>query len=194
MKVNDYFHKVYVINLDRRTDRMEKLDAQLNKLGIQYERFSAVDAKELGISPIVAGTMSHQKLLAQNYDNRILVLEDDALFVDDFNEKFDEYMKHLPPTADIFYFGALLPKHTGKVDNIGNKYWFKQVFTTGSHAYSIHPARVKYFANKLNGYEWYIDIGLRIFAEGFNAVVAQPNLVTQFPSYSDLRLEEVDDF
>lgn len=194
MRVNDYFDGVYVINLDRRTDRMEKLDPQLKKLGIQYERVSAVDAKELDISPIVAGTMSHQKLLADNYDNRILVLEDDALFVDDFNEKFEEYMEHLPPETDIFYLGALLPKHTGRVDDIGNKYWFKQVLTTGSHAYSIHPARVKYFANKLDGYEWYIDIGLRIFAEGYKAVVAQPNLVTQFPSFSDLRLEEVDDF
>lgn len=194
MRVNDYFEKVYVINLDRRQDRMEKLDPQLNKLGIEYERFSAVDGKELGISPIIAGTMSHQKLLEQNEGKRILVLEDDAYFVDDFNEKFAEYMEHLPPDTDIFYLGALLPKHTGRVDDIGNEYWFKQVLTTGSHAYSINPARVRYFAYKLRNYEWYIDIGLRIFAEGYKALVAQPNLVTQFPSYSDLRLEEVNDF
>ena len=194
MEVNDYFEKVYVINLDRRTDRMEKLDPQLNKLGIKYERFSAVDGKELGIDPIIAGTMSHHQLLTKCENKRVLILEDDANFVDDFNKKFDEVMQHLPADTDIFYLGALLPRHTGKVDDIGNKYWFKQVLTTGSHAYSINPARVKYFANKLDGYEWYIDIGLRIFAEGYKALVAQPNLVTQFPSYSDLRLEEVNDF
>jgi hypothetical protein len=66
--------------------------------------------------------------------------------------------------------------------------------STGSHAYSIHPARVKYFAEKLKDYEWYIDIGLREFARDYKAVIAQPNLVTQFPSYSDLRLKEVSDF
>ena len=81
MKVNDYFDKVAVINLDRRTDRMERLGAQLDELGIEYERFSAVDGKELDISPIKAGTMSHQKLLSQNYEKRVLVLEDDALFL-----------------------------------------------------------------------------------------------------------------
>lgn len=194
MLVNEYFDAVYVINLDRRTDRMEKLDPQLNKLGIKYERFSAVDGNALNISPIIAGTMSHQYLLSRCENKRVLVLEDDAQFVDDFNEKFDEYMQHLPQDYDIFYLGALLPRHTGKVDDIGNKYWFKQVLTTGSHAYSINPGRVKYFAHKLDGYEWYIDIGLRIFAEGYKALIAQPNLVTQFPSYSDLRLEEVNDF
>ena len=194
MRINDYFDKVILINLDRREDRLEKISTQLNNLGITFERFSAIDGKELGINPITAGTMSHQKVLEDNIEKRILVLEDDAEFVNNFNEKFTEIIQHLPSNTDIFYLGALLPKSTGKVEDIGNKYWFKQVFSTGSHAYSIHPARVKYFAEKLKDYEWYIDIGLREFARDYKAVIAQPNLVTQFPSYSDLRLKEVSDF
>jgi len=194
MRINDYFSKVILINLDRRKDRLEKISTQLDNLGITFERFSAIDGKELGISPIAAGTMSHQKVLEANPESRILVLEDDAEFVDGFNEKFTEAIQHLPSDTDIFYLGALLPKHTGKVENIGNKYWFKQIMSTGSHAYSIHPAKVKYFAEKLKGYEWYIDIGLREFAKEYKAVIAQPNLVIQYPSYSDLRLKEVSDF
>ncbi len=194
MRINDYFDKVILINLDRREDRLEKISTQLNNLGITFERFSAIDGKELGINPITAGTMSHQKVLEENTEKRIFVLEDDALFVDDFNEKFAEVIQHLPSNTDIFYLGALLPKHTGKVEDIGNKYWFKQIMSTGSHAYSIHPARVKYFAEKLKDYEWYIDIGLREFAKDYKAMIAQPNLVTQFASYSDLRLKEVSDF
>jgi len=168
MRINDYFSKVILINLDRRKDRLEKISTQLDNLGITFERFSAIDGKELGINPIAAGTMSHQK--------------------------FAEAIQYLPSDTDIFYLGALLPKHTGKVENIGNKYWFKQIMSTGSHAYSIHPAKVKYFAEKLKGYEWYIDIGLREFAKEYKAVIAQPNLVIQYPSYSDLRLKEVSDF
>jgi len=194
MRINDYFSKVILINLDRRKDRLEKISTQLDNLGITFERFSAIDGKELGINPIAAGTMSHQKVLEANPESRILVLEDDAEFVNGFNEKFAEAIQHLPSDTDIFYLGALLPKHTGKVENIGNKYWFKQIMSTGSHAYSIHPAKVKYFAEKLKGYEWYIDIGLREFAKEYKAVIAQPNLVIQYPSYSDLRLKEVSDF
>jgi GR25 family glycosyltransferase involved in LPS biosynthesis len=193
MKVNEFFDKVVVINLDRRTDRMEILDAQLKELGIEYERFSAVDGKELDISPIIAGTMSHVQVLKKYQDQKILVLEDDALFVDDFNEKFEEVMQTIPADWDIFYLGALLPKNTGKVTPV-NEHWTRQVFTTGSQAYCINRARVNYFIENLDGYEWYIDIGLRVFAEKYNAYITQPNLVTQFPSYSDLRLEEVNDF
>lgn len=193
MKVNEYFEAVVVINLDRRTDRMEKLKVQLNELGITYERFSAVDGKELSIDPVVAGTMSHVAVLKKYKDKKVLVLEDDAYFVDNFNEKFEEVMQTLPKDYDIFYLGALIPKDTGKVTPV-NKHWAKQVVTTGSQAYSIRPDRMGYYIEKLDGYEWYIDIGLRVFAEQYSAYVAQPNLVTQFPSYSDLRLKEVNDF
>jgi GR25 family glycosyltransferase involved in LPS biosynthesis len=193
MKVNDYFDKVVVINLDRRTDRMEKLVPQLEALGITYERHSAVDALELDISPIVAGTMSHVEVLKKYKEKRVLVLEDDALFCEDFNEKFDEAMQKLPRDWDVFYLGALIPKDTGLVTPVNN-HWGRQVMTTGSQAYCILPVRMQYFIEMLDGYEWYIDIGLREFAKSFNAFVAQPNLVTQFPSYSDLRLIEVNDF
>jgi GR25 family glycosyltransferase involved in LPS biosynthesis len=193
MRVNEFFDKVVVINLDRRTDRMEQLVPQLNKLGIDYEVHSAVDGKQLDISPIIAGTMSHVQVLKKYQDQKILVLEDDALFVDDFNQKFEEVMQTIPADWDIFYLGALLPKNTGKVTPV-NEHWTRQVFTTGSQAYCINRARVNYFIENLDGYEWYIDIGLRVFAEKYNAYITQPNLVTQFPSYSDLRLEEVNDF
>lgn len=194
MDVNSYFDRVVVINLDRRTDRMDQLGPQLDKLGIKYDRHSAVDGKELGISPVVAGTMSHVQVLKESIDKKVLILEDDALFVDDFNEKFDEVIQTLPKTMDIFYLGALLPKSTGKVESIGNKHWFRQIFSTGSQAYSINPARIRHFIDNLDGYEWYIDIGLREFAKEYNAYIVQPNLVTQFPSFSDLRLKEVNDF
>lgn len=193
MRVNEYFDEVVVINLDRRTDRMKKLIPQLEKLEITYERFSAVDGKELGIDPIVAGTMSHVAVLKKYKGKKVLILEDDALFVEDFNSKFEEVMQTLPKNADIFYLGALVPKDTGKVTPV-NRHWGKQVFTTGSQAYSIRPDMMDYFIEKLDGYEWYIDIGLRVYSENYNAYIAQPNLVTQFPSYSDLRLKEVNDF
>lgn len=37
--------KIFIINLDRATTRWEKMRKQLEKLGLQYERFSAIDAK-----------------------------------------------------------------------------------------------------------------------------------------------------
>ena len=193
MKVNDYFDKVIVINLDRRNDRMEKLDPQLKELGIQYKRFSAVDGKKLDIDPIVAGLRSHLQVMKQIAGQRVLILEDDAHFVEDFNEKFEKVMQTLPEDWDIFYLGALVPKDVGLIRMV-NRHWGIQVLTTGSQAYCINPSKLEYFINKLEDYHSYIDIGLRDFAKDLKAYITQPNLVTQFPSYSDLRLKEVNDF
>jgi GR25 family glycosyltransferase involved in LPS biosynthesis len=193
MKVNDYFDKVIVINLDRRTDRMEKLAPQLEKLDIQYKRFSAVDGKKLDIDPIVAGLRSHLQVMKQIAGQRVLILEDDAQFVEDFNEKFEKVMQTLPEDWDIFYLGALVPKDVGLIRMV-NRHWGIQVLTTGSQAYCINPSRLAYFISKLEDYNSYIDIGLRDFAKDLKAYITQPNLVVQFPSYSDLRLKEVNDF
>jgi GR25 family glycosyltransferase involved in LPS biosynthesis len=193
MKVNDYFDKVIVINLDRRTDRMEKLAPQLEKLDIQYKRFSAVDGKKLDIDPVVAGLRSHLQVMKQIAGQRVLILEDDAQFVEDFNEKFEKVMQTLPEDWDIFYLGALVPKDVGLIRMV-NRHWGIQVLTTGSQAYCINPSRLEYFINKLEDYNSYIDIGLRDFAKDLKAYITQPNLVVQFPSYSDLRLKEVNDF
>jgi GR25 family glycosyltransferase involved in LPS biosynthesis len=193
VKINEFFDKVVVVNLDRRTDRMEKLVPQLKELGIKYERFSAVDAKQLNIDPIVAGLKSHLQVIKNNSGKRVLVLEDDAYFVEGFNEKFDKVMQTLPEDWDIFYLGALLPKDVGQI-NIVNRHWGLQVLTTGTQAYCINPSRLEYFISKLEDYNYYIDIGLRDFAKGLKAYITQPNLVTQFPSYSDLRQKEVNDF
>jgi GR25 family glycosyltransferase involved in LPS biosynthesis len=197
MRVNDYFDRVVVINLDRRQDRMKKLDPQLKELGIEYDRFSAHDARELGIKPYVAGTWSHTTVWSRYRqifgDIKILILEDDALFCEDFNEKFSKAIETLPDNWDIFYLGALLDKLTGKVERV-NDQWSKQIVSTGTQAYCINPKRLQRFYEEIKDKEWYIDVELRMLAEEYNAYIAQPNLVTQFPSYSDLREEEVDDF
>jgi len=193
MKVNEYFDRVVVINLDRRTDRMERLGAQLDELGIQYDRFSAIDGKAEGIAPMEAGKLSHLKVIEELNGEKALILEDDAHFVDGFQERFDTEMDTLPEDWDVFYLGVWLPKYTGNLVPV-NKNWTRQVMSNGMQAYCINPAKADYFAKEVKEYEGYIDVCFRILADRTNAYVLQPNLVTQFPSYSDLRLEEVNDF
>jgi GR25 family glycosyltransferase involved in LPS biosynthesis len=191
MRINEYFDKVVVINLDKRTDRLEKISKQLDELGIVFERFSAIDGTSK--DPITAGTMSHTQVWKKYQGLKVLVLEDDALFVDNFNEKFAEVMQTLPSDWDIFYLGALVAPTTGKLVKV-NEHWYKQIVSTGTQAYCLKPGKMDYFYNRLKDYEWYIDIGLRLEAVSNNCYITQPNLVTQSPGYSDLRLKEVSDF
>jgi glycosyltransferase involved in cell wall biosynthesis/GR25 family glycosyltransferase involved in LPS biosynthesis len=43
--VNEFFDKVFVLNLDRRPDRLRAVKAQMDALGIEFERYTAVDGK-----------------------------------------------------------------------------------------------------------------------------------------------------
>ena len=191
MRINDYFDKVVVINLDKRVDRLEKITKQLDDLGITFERFSAIDGT--GKNPMLANRDSHLQVWRENLGKKILVLEDDAYFVDDFQERFDQVIQTLPENWDVFYLGALLDKRTGKVIKVNND-WYRQIVSTGTQAYSVHPDIMQYCIDRLEIYDGYIDVGLRILAEDMNAYITQPNLVTQYPGYSDLRLKEVSDF
>lgn len=191
MRINDYFDKVVVVNLDKRVDRLEKITKQLDDLGIAFERFSAIDGT--GKNPMLANRDSHLQVWRENLGKKILVLEDDAYFVDDFQERFDQVIQTLPENWDVFYLGALLDKRTGKVIKVNND-WYRQIVSTGTQAYSVHPDIMQYCIDRLEIYDGYIDVGLRILAEDMNAYITQPNLVTQYPGYSDLRLKEVSDF
>ena len=191
MRINEYFDKVVVINLDKRTDRLEKISKQLDELGITFERFSAIDGT--GKNPIIAGRDSHVEVWKQNLGKKVLILEDDAYFIEGFQERFDEVIQTLPENWDVFYLGVLLDKKTGKVIKVNND-WYRQIVSTGTQAYCLHPDMMQYFTDRIEIYDGYVDVGLRILAEDTNAYITQPNLVTQYAGYSDLRLKEVSDF
>ncbi len=90
--------KCFVINLDRRKDRLEKISFHLHKNDFKFERFSAIDAENEDLSELsknivqygpigkisrgdLACFQSHYKLwkhIAENENDPILILEDDS--------------------------------------------------------------------------------------------------------------------
>jgi GR25 family glycosyltransferase involved in LPS biosynthesis len=185
-----YFDRIIVINLDRRTDRLEEFTKQAERIGFDFEVHKAVDGKLVGMDPIVAGKISHIEVLRKiKPDEKVLICEDDALFRDDFNEVIDDYMADLPEDWDIFYLGAL----KNEVKEV-NKHWVRQVVSTGTQAYCVNPAKVDLFIEIAREFEKWIDVAYRLWADRTNAYIAHPNLVIQSAGFSDLRGESVQDF
>ena len=115
MKLNDYFDKIYCINLDRRTDRWEKCKTQFDKHGINVERFSALDGDKLEYSNkrllpgeigIIRSNLELVKKAKENNYKNILIFEDDVEFADDLNEKFEKYIKQVPEDWSFLYLGG----------------------------------------------------------------------------------------
>ena len=185
-----FFDRIIVINLERRTDRLEQFDKEAKRIGFEYEVHPAMDGQFLGMDPIVAGRLSHIEVLHKiKPDEMVLICEDDALFREDFNEVFDEYMADLPKNWDIFYLGAI-KNETRPV----NKHWVRQVVSTGTQAYCVNPAKVDLFIQIAREFDQWIDVAYRLWADRTNAYIANPNLVIQHDGFSDLRGELVSDF
>ena len=121
---------VYVINLDRRKDRMEKLFKNHPDLELRVERISAVEGKKLQLTPKIARmfrphdfkwkkaimgcALSHLglwwRLANEKPDiNSYLILEDDVKFSPDWEARWKEAAPHIPKDYDILYLGGILP-------------------------------------------------------------------------------------
>jgi GR25 family glycosyltransferase involved in LPS biosynthesis len=113
--INEYFDKIYCINLDRRTDRWESCIKEFEKHGLNVERFSAADGNvenyNLGhpYDNELAGCFSHLNVIKRAKElnlNNVLILEDDVEFIENVNELFDEYVKQLPKDWYGLHFGG----------------------------------------------------------------------------------------
>lgn len=176
--------------MQRRSDRLAQFNEEAKKIGFGFEIHYAIDGKEVGIDPIVAGRLSHIEVLKTiKDDERVLICEDDAFFRDDFNEMLDEYMADLPKDWDIFYLGAI-KNETAPV----NKHWVKQIVSTGTQAYCVNPAKRDLFIQIAEEFDQWIDVAYRLWADRTKAYIAHPNLVIQHDGFSDLRGELVSDF
>jgi GR25 family glycosyltransferase involved in LPS biosynthesis len=121
MKLNDFFDKVYCINLDHREDRWERCMEIFDKLEIEVERVPALLGPQgwesthyphpiRGFNGVAGGTQTHINIISKCVKekvDRFLVLEDDCEFVDNFHERFDYLSDYLDPKWELFYLGGM---------------------------------------------------------------------------------------
>jgi len=158
MKLNDYFDKIYCINLDHRTDRWEECQKIFEKNEIICERISAKDGNEIGLyNPFkyeLANSISHlsaiKKAKENNFKN-VLIFEDDFEIIENFNDEFEKKISDLPTDWDVVYFGG---NHTQPVeiinDNIGKMSWSYAVHMYGVNG-KFFDNIISYMDSKING-------------------------------------------
>ena len=131
MKLNEYFSKIYCINLDSRPDRYKECSIEFEKLGIVVERISGIDCKStfnvrLNITAGAYGLLSTNiKIIEEAIRNKyksVLIFEDDVIFNANFQNIFTEKIPYLPDDWDMLYFGGSHGFNKGKFNLItGNK-------------------------------------------------------------------------
>lgn len=117
MPMLEYFDQIYIINLASRQDRLLEMQAELNKIGVDFNHpkihvFTAIKPESHDGWP-TAGTkgcyLSHLGVLKDAQDHhyqRILILEDDVSFTQYFDILMGETITQLKNYPwDIFYGG-----------------------------------------------------------------------------------------
>jgi glycosyl transferase, family 25 len=114
----EFFPHRVCINLDRRPERWERMQARFAAAGVgAVERVSAVDGGSRGVPtswPYSSGAygclQSHLAVVREaraRERESILIMEDDVVFADGFHEKFQDRVRSLPADWDMLFFGCL---------------------------------------------------------------------------------------
>ena len=126
--IHDFVDKIFIINLEHRTDRWSSISNQLERLNIKnYERFPGYIYNNKDVVKYVSGNIgcliSHflvNKLSIERGYKRILILEDDCkLLEEDYGRyKFTRAFNFLEDCGfDMFYLGATFHKYDIKPIN-----------------------------------------------------------------------------
>lgn len=116
--------KTKIINLDRRTDRWDKICGQTGLKFLNYERFSAIDGNLLQPTEqlqrifegndynmkagMVGCALSHIQLTINLLNDRTdayFIMEDDNIAVDNFEARFKDVISKIDKNFDIVYIG-----------------------------------------------------------------------------------------
>lgn len=196
--LNDYFEKIYCINLDKRPDRWELVQKEFDKHEINVTRYSAVDGQTLTIPITPFETMGQLGCLLSQLDvitkakhdnlSSVLIMEDDVVFCDNFNEQLKLKMESLPVDWNMLFFGAnhIIPpikinEHIGRLQR-----------AYSAHCYAINSNVYDLILKGLERLKEPLDVTYANIQPFINAYVVNPHLVWQRPGYSDICENDVD--
>jgi len=204
MKLFDRFDKVYCINLDRRPDRMESFQNQVDKYGLgKFERFSAYDRDNLDLSkyktslnPGAIGLiLSNLEIILKSRMNQyktIIILEDDCVFNDEiFN--IDSYFEKLPTDWDLLYMGGNHNTHMGCQPPIQvNDKIIKLHNTFSTHFVGINERMFNIIESSLSDLTNPIDVIYSKLQKTHNVYSFTPAIALQLDGFSDIQMDNID--
>jgi len=195
----DQIDMIFYINLDKRTDRRQEIESELNGLGLAYERFSAIP-HEFGAIGCSSSHLAVLKLAKERGYRRILVLEDDFQLVvlrDVFKEKVSEMIAHPFDVCFVAHnaFKSIAVK--------GQPFWRQMLYghTTSGYLVNSHyydtlirmiEASIPLLEQTRDAKTYAIDVVYGNHMSLGKWYYPTKRLARQRPSYSDIRHEIVD--
>lgn len=215
--LNQVFDKIFWINSKNRVDRYKNMVDRLKFLELAAERFSAIHGGELDHRYLNFGSKNQHikdlnngeigcfqshvdiyKLAKKEGWDKVLILEDDALFSPDFNNRFEKTYPNVPDDWDMLYLGQWNYDHeiNGGNDVGGGTYALKEniagnVFRADrawlTHAYAVRQKALDYIIEGTSGMYSSLDNVLADIQKNLKVYAIHPALIVQDGTKSSLR-------
>lgn len=198
--LNDYFDKIFCINLDERTDRWKQAKEEFDKHNLIVERVSGINGSKMNLSfpsEIKEGAVgcALSQLFCIKYAkqiglNNFLLLEDDIEFDSNMNATFNECFQEVPDDWDMLYLGGQ-HFHGMNLTKI-TQHIYKCEYTLAAHSVVLKNTVFDRFIDKLVDITKPCDVHYAESHKDINAYVIIPHLTWQRSSFSDIEKINVD--
>jgi len=199
--INKIFDRVYLINLDSRPDRMDRMRKILTDLNIIYKRISGFDGKKEfsripaqfrkkpGEYGYAQSMLMILKDARENSYEKILVFDDDVIFMKGFEDKITYVTTRIIHDWKLLYLGAS-QHHWNDIKIDESKVYYTCNMTEGSFAIGIHNSIFDELIESINNLKLpYDSIALRRISNIYKekCIVLYPNLVIANVEDSNIR-------
>lgn len=194
MLLNQSFPHKVCINLERRADRWQRMQAEFARHEIaSVHRFAALDGGALVLPATwrhTAGAygclLSHVRVVEEARQlghESVLIFEDDAVFDPEFKIKFASFSDELPPDWDMLYFGALHKDEPVRV----TEHVYRITKANSTYAYALKRSVFDALVELNARAEQVLDVNAYQLQERFNCYCFLPNLAWVQSEYSDVQ-------
>lgn len=185
----DFFDKVFLINLDHRTDRLEASDCLLKEAGIEYERVSAIK-DENGIKGLIYTMVNlFKRCIDAGYEN-VMVLEDDFKPLLPMKPFLKYVLPQLPKDYDCFFLGCNLIAPPKRISE--NILKIEKSYATHAVCYSLSGMKFIMpflLRDEIVPYDILLMNHVQTNQKSYATI---PMLCTQRTDYSDIENKEMD--
>jgi len=198
--LNDFFDKIYCINLDERKDRMVETAKHFTTHNLWVERVPGINGSSMNLDfpPAIkegaVGCALSQlftlKMAKQINAKSFLLLEDDIEFDPELNSKFSKYYAEVPNDWDMLYLGGQ-HFHGMNLTQV-TEHIYRCEYTLSAHSVAFKYTVYDRFINKLVDITKPCDVHYAQSHREINAYVIVPHLTWQRNSYSNIEKFQVD--
>lgn len=147
--MSENIDKIFYINLDKRTDRREEIENELNNFNLPYERFNAFYYPDFCAYGCTVSHLEVIKLAKSRGYKNVLILEDDFQFLVS-KEEFETNLRSFFENYKDFDV-CMLSYNLHEFSEINNSVVNKILFSQTASGYIVNS---NYYDKLIELYEW----------------------------------------